>query len=43
VIRNVDTATLRKLLLDAMEIPLIEQKREQAKAMAETESEITVG
>jgi len=43
VIRNVDTATLRKLLLDAMEIPLVSQNREQAKTMAETESEITVG
>lgn len=42
VIRNIDTATLRRLLLEAMEIPLIEQKREQAKAMAESESEITV-
>jgi len=42
-IRNIDTATLRKLLLDAMEIPLVEQKRERAKTMAEHESEITVG
>jgi diadenylate cyclase len=42
VIRNVDTATLRKLLLDAMEIPLVQQKREQTKTIAETESEITV-
>lgn len=43
VLRNLDTATLRKLLLDAMEIPLVEQKREQAKTMPESESEITVG
>jgi uncharacterized protein (TIGR00159 family) len=43
VIRNVDTATLRKLLLDAMEIPLVETKRGQAKTMSEAESEITVG
>jgi len=42
-IRNIDTATLRKLLLDAMEIPLVEQKRERAKTMAEHESEITIG
>jgi diadenylate cyclase len=42
-IRNIDTATLRKLLLDAMEIPLIEQRREKAKTMAEAENEITVG
>lgn len=43
VIRNVDTATLRKLLLDAMDIPLMPQKREPAKTMTESESEITVG
>ena len=42
VIRNVDTATLRKLLLDAMEIPLVETKREHTKTMSEAESEITV-
>ena len=43
VIRNVDTATLRKLLLDAMEIPLLESKTERTKTMSEAESEITVG
>lgn len=43
VIRNVDTATLRKLLLDAMDIPLMPQKREPAKTMPESESEVTVG
>lgn len=43
VIRNVDTATLRKLLLDAMEIPLIEKKRDATKTMKETETEITIG
>lgn len=43
VIRNVDTATLRKLLLDAMEIPLLESKIERTKTMSEAESEITVG
>lgn len=43
VIRNTDTATLRKLLLDAMEIPLVEAKREPAKTMKESETEITVG
>lgn len=42
VIRNIDTATLRKLLLDAMEIPLIEPKREQT-TVKETETEITIG
>jgi diadenylate cyclase len=43
VIRNVDTTTLRKLLLEAMEIPVTQAKREPAKTMKETESEITVG
>jgi diadenylate cyclase len=43
VIRNVDTTTLRKLLLEAMEIPVTQAKREPTKAMKETESEITVG
>ncbi|MDM7923508.1 MAG: diadenylate cyclase CdaA [Pyrinomonadaceae bacterium] len=41
--RNLDTTQLRKLLLDAMEIPLIQPKRESAKTMSESESEITVG
>lgn len=41
--RNLDTNTLRSLLLGAMELPIIEKKREQTKTMKETESEITVG
>ncbi len=41
--RNLDTTQLRKLLLDAMEIPVTTQKREPAKTMKEAESEITVG
>src|SRR5215204_2781936 len=41
--RNLDTNQLRKLLLAAMEIPLVETKREATKTMKETESEITVG
>ncbi|MBA2333318.1 MAG: TIGR00159 family protein [Blastocatellia bacterium] len=41
--RNIDTTQLRKLLLDAMEIPLIQKKREPAKTMNEAESEITIG
>jgi diadenylate cyclase len=41
--RNIDTASLRKLLLDAMEIPLVERKREPAKTMKEAETEITIG
>jgi diadenylate cyclase len=43
LIRNVDTTTLRRLLLEAMEIPLVERQRNAAKAMKESESEITVG
>jgi diadenylate cyclase len=41
--RNLDPASLRKLLLDAMEIPLTQQKREQAKTITEPETEITIG
>lgn len=40
--RNIDTTQLRKLLLEALEIPLIEPRREPAK-IAEIESDITVG
>ena len=43
VTRNVDTTSLRKLLLDAMEIPVAQVKREPTKTMKEAESEITVG
>lgn len=39
--RNLDTTLLRKRLLDAMEIPLLEKKRDSAKAMKEAETEIT--
>ena len=39
--RNLDTTQLRKLLLEAMQIPLVETKREQAKPMKEAETEIT--
>ncbi len=41
--RNLDTAQIRKLLLDAMEIPLVEKKREATKTMKEAETEITIG
>ncbi len=41
--RNVDTTQLRSLLLSAMEIFVIERKREQTKTMKEPETEITVG
>jgi diadenylate cyclase len=41
--RNLDTTQLRKALLDAMEIPLVQAKRETTKTMKETETEITIG
>lgn len=41
--RNLDTTQLRKLVLDAMEIPLVKTKREPAKTMKEAETEITIG
>ncbi len=40
--RNLDTNQLRKLLLSAMEVPVIQRKREQTKTMPEAESEITI-
>ena len=41
--RNLDTNGLRRLLLSAMEMPVIEKKRETTKTMKESETEITVG
>jgi len=41
--RNLDTTALRSLLLGAMEINVIEKKREATKTMKEADSEITVG
>lgn len=41
--RNLDTNQLRKLLLEAMEIPLVQTKREPTKTMKEVETEITIG
>lgn len=41
--RNLDTTQLRKTLLDAMEIPLVQPKRESTKTMKEEEAEITIG
>jgi diadenylate cyclase len=41
--RNLDTNQLRKLLLEAMEIPLVQSKREPTKTMKEAETEITIG
>ena len=41
--RNLDTTQLRKMLLDAMEVPLVPTKREPTKTMKEAETEITIG
>ena len=41
--RKVDPTSLRKLLLEAMEIPVTAQKREVTKTMKEADSELTVG
>lgn len=41
--RKVDPTSLRKLLLEAMEIPVTQQKREITKTMKEADSELTVG
>ncbi len=41
--RNLDTTALRNLLLRAMDLPMVETKREPTKTMKETESEITIG
>lgn len=40
--RNLDPTTLRKALLEAMEIPLVETRRETAKALKEIETDITI-
>ncbi len=39
--RNLDTTALRRLLLDAMEIPLVQKRIEKTKAVSEVESEVT--
>ncbi|MGI9034817.1 MAG: diadenylate cyclase CdaA [Pyrinomonadaceae bacterium] len=41
--RHLDTNELRGLLLNAMEIPVISRKREPAKPMKESETEVTIG
>ena len=41
--RNIETTQLRKLLLDALDIPMVETRRESPKAMAEVESDVTIG
>ena len=40
--RNLEPNQLRSLLLSAMEVPVIERKREPTKTMPEAESEITI-
>jgi diadenylate cyclase len=41
--RNIDTTQLRSMMLKAMEMPMIEKKRDTAKPMKEAETEITIG
>ena len=41
--RNLETTQLRKLLLNAMQIPLVQSAREPTKTMKERETEITIG
>ncbi len=41
--RNLDTTQLRKLLFEAMNVPLVQPKREPTKTMKEAETEITLG
>jgi diadenylate cyclase len=41
--RNIDTTQLRKLLLDAMDIPIVQKRREPTKTMKDAETEITIG
>jgi diadenylate cyclase len=41
--RNIDTTQLRSMMLKAMEMPMIEKKRDTTKPMKEAETEITIG
>lgn len=41
--RHLDTTQLRALLLNAMEIPVVQKKREPKKTMKESETEVTIG
>ncbi len=41
--RNIDTNQLRKLLLDALEIPIIEPRHQKPKPMEEVETDVTAG
>ena len=40
--RNLDTTALRKLLLDAMEIPLTEKRRDAATKLQDADTEVTI-
>jgi len=42
VSRNLDPTRLRKLLLDAMDIPLVEKRRETAKVLKEADTDVTI-
>lgn len=41
--RNLDTNVLRKVLLEAMEVPSLDKPRREKKTMKEAETEITIG
>lgn len=41
--RNLDTNQLRRLLLEAMQVPIIQRRREPTKTLKESETEITLG
>jgi diadenylate cyclase len=43
VTRNIDTTQLRRLLLDAMDVPFVESKRTRSKTLAEVETDVTIG
>lgn len=41
--RNLDTNQLLRLLLEAMQIPVVERRREPTKTLKESDMEITLG
>lgn len=41
--RNIEATQLRAMMLKAMEMPMVEKKRDTAKPMKEAETEITIG
>ena len=40
--RNVDTTQMRRLLLDAMDVPMVENRRETRQGIQEAETDVTV-